>query len=188
MVMMSIPLPGERPTPSRVALAGTVLISRSDVARGSLLGCVLAGNIVIFLVGAGSAFYNTFGMKLLGRHSELEMLVWGYIAGACSCAALSAALDSRPFYRIGGYPVAAWLAVLILGALPWGIAMVMWMWVLKRLDVSQVAVSIYLLPIFGVLSAVTLRERLSWLHLGGGVLFFLATYLTSEYETRQSAV
>jgi len=192
MVMMSIPLLGERPTPLRIislvlALAGTVLISRNDIAQGSLLGGVLAGNIVIFLAGAGSAFYNTFGKKLLERFREVEVLIWGYAAAAVFCAVLSALLDTRPFYRVAGYPGSAWLAVLALGALPWGIAMVMWMWVLKRLEVSQVSVSIYLLPIFGVLlSALTLRERLTWLHLAGGALVFLATYLTSEYEARRA--
>ncbi len=38
--------------------------------------------------------------------------------------------------------------------------MVLWMFLLKRLDVSQGSVSIYLLPFLGVLiSAVTLKEK-----------------------------
>jgi drug/metabolite transporter (DMT)-like permease len=40
--------------------------------------------------------------------------------------------------------------------------MVFWMFVLKRLDVSQASVSIYMLPFLGVLiSALTLKERIT---------------------------
>ena len=64
--------------------------------------------------------------------------------------------------------------------------MVLWMWVLKRLEVSQISVSIYLLSLFGVLlSAITLHERLTLPQLAGGVMVFLATFLTSEYEARR---
>jgi EamA-like transporter family len=55
--------------------------------------------------------------------------------------------------------IASWVAVLVLGLFSWGMAMVMWMWVLNHLDVSLVLVSVYLLPIFGViLSAFTLKK------------------------------
>ena len=60
------------------------------------------------------------------------------------------------------------------------------MWVLKRLEVSQVSASIYLLSLFGVLlSAITLHERLTLPQVAGGVMVFLATFLTSEYEARR---
>lgn len=68
-----------------------------------------------------------------------------------------------------------------------GLAMVLWMWVLKRLEVSQVSASIYLLSLFGVLlSAVSLHERLTPAQIAGGVMVFLGTFLTSEYEARRA--
>ena len=70
----------------------------------------------------------------------------------------------------------------------WGIAMVLWMWVLKRLEAGQISVSIYLLSIFGVLlSAVTLHERIGVIQIAGGLLVVIATWLTSEYENRRLA-
>ena len=49
-----------------------------------------------------------------------------------------------------------------LGVLPWGLAMVLWMWVLNRLEVGQVSASIYLLPFFGLgLSVLTVHDRIS---------------------------
>ena len=80
-------------------------------------------------------------------------------------------------------PLAFWLSILTLGAFTWGIAMVLWMWVLKRLEAIQVSASIYLLSIFGViLSAVVLGERIGLPQIIGGALVFAGTFLTSEYE------
>jgi len=188
MVVMGWLLLKERLTPLRLvslilALAGTLLISRSDLVGGSFSLALLTGNLVIFVSGAGSAFYNVFSKRLLGRFSELEVLIYGYFVAILCCAVLSAMYEPRRFYRVASYPMAAWGALFVLGGLSWGLAMVLWMWVLKRLAVSQVSVSIYLLPVFGVmLTAITLHERLTLLHLVGGVCVFIATFLTSEYE------
>ena len=66
--------------------------------------------------------------------------------------------------------------------------MVLWMWVLSRIDASQASVSIYLLSVFGViLSAITLHEKLSLVQLLGGSLVVAGTVLTSEYEARKLA-
>ncbi len=53
----------------------------------------------------------------------------------------------------------AWLAIAVLGGIVWGAAMLIWMWLLDKLELGQISVSVYMLPVFGVLlSAVTLRE------------------------------
>ncbi len=191
MTLLGIVMLGERVTLLRVAslctaLAGTLVISRADLS-GDLLGSrLLAGNAVILLAGLGSAFYNAYGKVLLKKFGELEVLIGGYTVGAVCCMVVSAVWDAQPFYRIAAVPMAAWLAVGVLGAFTWGIAMVLWMWVLKRLAASQASVSIYLLSIFGVLlSAVTLREKIGAAQIAGGAIVFLATYLTSEYENRR---
>ena len=188
MVLMSWLLLKEQLTALRVvslalALAGTVLISRSDLVGGSFSLALLTGNLVIFVGGAGSAFYNVFSKRLLERFSELEVLLYGYVVAIVCCAVLSTVYDPRPFYRAASYPPAAWGALFVLGGLSWGLAMVLWMWVLKRLAVSQISVSVYLLPVFGVIiTAVTLHEKLTLLHLVGGLCVIAATFLTSEYE------
>lgn len=193
MVLMAFFLLGERLTWIRIlslalAIAGVLLISRGDLAAGSFSMALLAGNFVIFLAGMGSAFYNVFSKDLLERFTELEVLVYGYAVAIVCCALLSLAFDSRPFYLCATYSASAWVSLLVLGALSWGLAMVLWMWVLKRLAVGQVSASIYLLSFFGViLSAITLHERLHGLQLAGGALVITGTFLTSEYETRRMA-
>lgn len=192
MTLMSIFMLGERITQLRVvslvlALAGTVMISRADIAQGSFDQAMLLGNIGIFFAGMGAAFFNTYGKKLLADFSELQVLVYSYISGCAACAIVSLVMEEKPFYHISSYPLRSWVAVLVLGLFSWGIAMVMWMWVLSRLEVSQVSVSVYLLPVFGViLSALTLHEKLTVAQAVGGALVFLATFLTSEWESRRS--
>jgi drug/metabolite transporter (DMT)-like permease len=56
--------------------------------------------------------------------------------------------------------------------------MVLFFRVLDRLDVTQVSLSIYLLPFFGILlSALTLSERISGSIIAGGLLAFAGTGL-----------
>ncbi|HEX8984180.1 MAG TPA: DMT family transporter [Bryobacteraceae bacterium] len=191
MVLLAIVLLGERVTVLRLAslvaaLAGTILTSRPDMTGSVVSTSVLAGNIVILFSGLGSAFYNTYCKKVLGRFGELRVLINTYLVGCAACGVISAATDSRPFYQFGGYPASVWLSIGVLGALTWGLAMVLWMWVLKRLEAVQVSVSIYLLSIFGVLlSAVTLGERVRLPQILGGLMVFAATFVTSEYESRR---
>lgn len=193
MTVMALFMLGERLTVLRVvslvlALAGTVLISRADFEGGSFSRRVLIGNLVIFLSGIGAAFYNTNSKKLLAHFSKLELLLYSYAVGASACAIISLASRERPLYDVTGYPTSAWLAILVLGAFSWGLAMVLWMWVLRRLDVTQASVSIYLLPVFGViLSAITVHDRITLAQGAGAFLVVAATFLTSEYETRRAA-
>jgi drug/metabolite transporter (DMT)-like permease len=105
---------------------------------------------------------------------------------AVACAAISAAVYQSPFFDVtGSAPSAGW-AVLSLGVLPWGFAMVLWMWVLNRLDVGQVSASIYLLPFFGlVLSVITVHDRISFHQSIGGALVLVGTIVLTVYESRQ---
>ena len=193
MVLLAIVLLGERVTVLRIAsltlaLAGTMLTSKPDLSGDLASTRMLVGNIAVLLSGLGSAFFNTYSKKVLDRFGELRVLLYAYAVGCVSCAVISAVAEDRPFYSMRGYPMGVWVSIAILGTLPWGIAMVLWMWVLKRLEAVQVSASIYLLSIFGVLlSAITLGEKLRLPQIAGGLLVFAATFLTSEYESRREA-
>jgi len=193
MTLLGVAMLGERLTVIRVlclalGLAGTLLISTGDLANASFGRSVLIGNLVILVGGLGSAFYNTYSKELLAHDSELDVLIYSYVVGALACAAISALFEQKPFFDVTGYGSSTWWAVLSLGLLPWGLAMVLWMWVLNRLDVGQVSASIYLLPFFGlVLSVVTVHDRIS-VHQGlGGALVLVGTIVLTVYESRQQA-
>ena len=187
MVLMGIIFLGERFTLPRglslfLAMLGTALISMDDVTHASFAGKLLIGNIVIFIAGAGSAFLNSYGKVVLVRFSELEVLIYSYIVGIAACAVWSA-FDPHPFYEASGYPLRAWVSVLVLGAFPWGLAMVLFFWVLKRLEVAQVSVSVYLTALFGVmLSVAFLDEKMTVIQLAGGGLVLAATVFLTVFE------
>ena len=69
-------------------------------------------------------------------------------------------LEPVHFSDVLYYTAAVWLSLMVLSGLSWGLAMVLWMILLKRLDVSGASVSIYLLPFPGVIiSTLTLGGR-----------------------------
>ncbi len=171
-----------------LGFVGTLLVSTSDLSRASFSRSLLLGNFVILIAGLGSAFYNTYSKDLLSRYSELEVLIFSYAVGVAACAIISVTFESKPFYRVAGYSGGTWLAVAILGLLSWGVAMILWMWVLNRLEVGQISTSIYLLPLFGlILSVVTVHERLSLPQILGGALTVAGTATLTLFEGRRSA-
>ncbi|MBS1850318.1 MAG: DMT family transporter [Acidobacteria bacterium] len=192
MVTLGVVMLGEKLTLIRalsllLGLVGTLLVSTTDLAASSFNRELLVGNLVILFAGLGSAFYNTYSKDLLARYSELEVLLYSYAIGAAACAVISAAFESNPFYRVAGYSGITWLAIGVLGVLTWGIAMVLWMWVLNRLEVGQVSTSIYLLPLFGlILSVVTLHEQISVSQILGGVLTVAGTAMLTFYEGKRA--
>jgi len=170
-----------------LGLAGTLLISTSDLAQASFNRNLLIGNLIILIGGLGSAFYNTYSKSLLSRYSELEVLINSYLVGAVACAFISIAFEHTPFYIVAGYSAKTWGAIAVLGLLSWGVAMVLWMWVLNRLDVGQVSTSIYLLPLFGlILSILSVHEHISLSQVLGGVLTVIGTATLTLFENRQS--
>jgi drug/metabolite transporter (DMT)-like permease len=183
---------GERLTLLRVASllmggCGILLVSTNDIAHSSFDRRLLLGNLMIFLGGAGSAFYNTYSKELLAKYGELELLIGSYIVGIVACAAISCSTEAKPFYFVTGYSAQIWIAVSFLGLVSWGLAMVLWMWVLNRLEVGQVSASIYLLPLFGLLlSVLSLHEQIAGIQIVGGLLTLSGTAMLTFLEHRRT--
>jgi drug/metabolite transporter (DMT)-like permease len=190
MTMMGVLLLGERFTILRlaaiiVALGGTMLLSVQDIRHSSFSRNLLLGNLVIFISGVGAAYFNTHSKVVRARFSEVELLVFSYLVAGSACAIYSLFGESHPFYHVAGYGWQVWVSIAILGGFVWGLAMVLWMWVLGRLDVAQISVSIYLLPVFGLLlSIITLHQAVGWAQVGGGILVAASTTVLTVYEGR----
>lgn len=188
MVWMGVFFLNERPQRLFVvslllALCGAALISWDDIVAGSLQHGMLFGNLAILAGSVGAAFYNAYGKRVLQSHSELETLVYSYVVALVLCVPISLVLDPVPFYSVTKWHVQAWLGVLVLGLMSWGLAMVIWFWLLKRLEVGQISVCVYMLPALGVfLSAVTLGERLSLLQIAGALVVLASAYFSSAQK------
>ncbi len=189
-VLASIIL-GERMTRIRwlslvISLAGVLLLSRPDLRQQSLAHSeFLAGNgLGSAFACASSSFYNVYSKDLLKRFSGLEILVYGYAIALVPSILLLIWFEPLTWAVIASYTTATWISVLVLSVFSWGLAMVLWMFVLGRLDVTQASVSIYLLPFLGVLiSSATLHEHITGSMLIGGAVTLAGAILITVAES-----
>jgi drug/metabolite transporter (DMT)-like permease len=167
-----------------VSLAGVLFLSRSDLRQQALArGEFLVGNVLVFLACASSSFYNVYSKDLLRRFTGVEVLVYGYAMALVVSIPLLVWAEPLTWSAVCGYTAATWLSVFVLSVFSWGLAMVLWMFVLCRIDVTQASVSIYLLPFLGVLmSALTLHERITVSMLIGGAMTLAGALIITVAE------
>ena len=183
---------GERMTGWRwasfaLAITGAIVASDIDWRQLDVAGQgYLLGNVLILVGCWGSAFVNVYSKDLLNRFRPVRLLMGSYLASGLFCLLLLFWLEPlrRPLSTLSRD---AWTGLAVLGLFSWGLAMVLFFRVMERLDVTQVSLSIYLLPFFGVLfSALTLGERLSGSIIVGGILALLGTGLIILEDSRAS--
>jgi drug/metabolite transporter (DMT)-like permease len=192
--LLAIVIVGEKMNPVRwaslaLSLAGVLIISGFDWRHADFRSArFFAGNLLVLVACAASAFYNVYSKKLLRRFTPLEVLVFGYLLTAALCLPLAPWIEPFSLASMRAYTAGTWAAVLVLSVFSWGLAMVLWMYLLKRLDVSQASVSIYLLPFLGVLlSAITLNEKITTTMMVGGLVTLAGTILITSVESTASA-
>jgi drug/metabolite transporter (DMT)-like permease len=118
------------------------------------------------------------------RFQEIEILIFSYITA--SLASIPLLIWVEPFHWsvFAGLDWKSWLAFAFLAILMYGASMLFFFAALEHLDVTVASVSLYLVPIFGVLmAAVLLGERLSTLALVGSGIVLVATILIMKYDT-----
>ncbi len=168
---------GEKMTMTRwvsllVSLIGVLILSDFDWQHVELTSNrFLLGNALVLLSCVSSSFYNVCSKELLRRFSPLEVLIFGYLLAVLASIPLLCWLEPFSFEAVRHYSSTTWIGLLLLGVFVWGLAMILWMFLLKRLDVSQASVSVYLLPFLGVaIAAVFLGEKITGtMILGGGI-------------------
>jgi drug/metabolite transporter (DMT)-like permease len=172
-----------------LAIVGVLMVSDVDWRTVHLLrGKYLAGNLLILVGCFGSAFYNAYSKRLLRIFTPLEVLV--YSLSVADVALFLAMLAGAPesLHQLGSAGFSVWLSLGMIAVFSLTSAMLLFFWVIKRIDLTQAALSIYLLPVFGVLiSTVTLKEKMTWQLLAGGILVFVATFLATRYGERNRA-
>lgn len=167
-----------------LAIVGVLLVSDVDwhsvqIFRGKYLG----GNALILAGCCGSGFYNAFGKRLLRVFSPLEVLVYSF---AISDVALFVAMlvwEPHALAQLASAGPVVWLCLAAIAVFSLSTAMMLFFWVIERINLTQAALSMYLLPVFGVLiSTVALKERMRWQLVAGGVLVFAGTFLATRYQ------
>ena len=187
-VLASIML-GERLTRLRVlclaiGLAGVLMMSTNDLRESSFLGqSYLSGNLLILAGCCGSSFYNVYCKGLLARFGEVEILIFSYITA--SLASLPLLVWAEPFElpMLAALDARAWIAFVFLAVFMYGVSMLLFFYVLEHVPVTVASASLYLVPVFGVLFAVTIvGETLSPLSLAGAAIVLTSTILVMRYD------
>jgi drug/metabolite transporter (DMT)-like permease len=167
-----------------ISISGVLILSNIDSRHLDLVQTqFLVGNLLVLMACVASSFYNVYSKELLSRFQPLEVLVYGYLIALIVCMPFLVWVERFSISDVRAYTVNVWVALLVLSLLSWGLAMVLWMFLLKRLDVSQASVSIYLLPFLGVLvSALTLKEKITTATVVGGLVTLMGTILIMTTE------
>ncbi len=172
-----------------LAICGVLIVSEVDLRSADIFrGSYLAGNLLILASCLGSALNNTYSKKLLEVLSPLELLVYSFLVADIELFILMMIFERHALGLLPSLGASVWLSLLAIAVFSLSASMMLYFWVIQRIDVMQASLSIYLLPVFGVLfSALLLHERITPQLLAGGALVFIATFLITVQEERQKA-
>ncbi len=187
--LLAVVMLGEKITRLRVlalliGLLGVLLLSAESLRGSALIEMrYLTGNLLILAGITGSAFYNVYCKGLFEKFSHIEVLVSSYIAASIAGLILLAWLEPPLPSLFASLTWQSWLGFGYQAVVTYGAAMLLFFHALKRLDVSTASLSLYLLPVFGViLAALLLGERLSGLALAGSGIVLASTLIIVKYD------
>ncbi len=164
------------------AAAGAVFVVFNE-------GFSLSGNFkyggAIFSFGAALSFtaYSLGGKKLLSRKDPALVTGLALFAGLVLLTVFTAlSVGFKPLFYVPGR---IWLLMLVLSLGMIGLAYPLWFYCLKKADASEIAVFIYLVPVFaGILSFIILGERFAWRFYLGGALILAGIVLANTGRLR----
>jgi drug/metabolite transporter (DMT)-like permease len=183
----------EKMTPVRwvsfgLAIIGVLMCSDINFQTLNFGKGYLYGNALIFVGTLGSAFYNSYGKKMLERYSPTEMLFFTYLAMFVIMTPLTLAQEPGVFAAIPRFSLRTWIGLVLLTFFHNYLSMVLFLKALKQIDAIQAALSNYLITFFGVpIAAIWLKEKLTSLAVIGGVLILGSTLLITVWENRQAS-
>ena len=202
MLMLTIPVStaflafvflGERMTAIRwisfaLAVIGVLLCSDIDFRSLNFGKGYLYGNALIFVGTLGSAFYNSYGKKMLERYSPMEMLFYTYVAMFVIMTPLTLSQERNVFGAIPRFTGRTWIGMVLLTLFHNYLSMVLFLKALKHLEAIQAALSNYLISFFGIpIAALWLGERLRPIAIVGGVMVLGSTLLITLWREKGAA-
>lgn len=170
-----------------LAIGGVLLTSLPDISGADFKqGQYFRGNLIFLFACLCCGFYNTYCKMLVDKKfTELQILVYSSIIG--SVASIPVLIWVEPFHYtafIQSGKVALW-CMLELSIIVYGVSMLLFFYVLKRMDVTQAILGNYLLPFFiAILGILLLGEKITLLMFSGGVIIILSTLMVTVYENK----
>jgi drug/metabolite transporter (DMT)-like permease len=170
-----------------IAIAGVCVMSLKDIHQARLFRLeYMAGNLLVLASCAGSAFNNSFSRRALSRLSAAQVLVWTFIVADLELLAVCVATERTSWRQLAHLGPSAWWSLVLIAVFSLGLSMLLYFAVIQSVEVMRAALSVYLLPVFGVLfSSLILGEKLTLNLMAGGVLIFVSCFLVTVYEEKQ---
>lgn len=170
-----------------IAILGVYMISVRDIQNAHLFQIeYMAGNLLVLASCAGSAFNNSYSRRALSKLSPAQVLVWSFIVTDLELLVIEAVTDRSGWRQLARLQPSVWWSLILIAIFSLGISMLLYFSVIQSVEVMKAALSVYLLPVFGLLfSAILLKERLTINLVAGGVLIFISCFLVTVYEERQ---
>ncbi|MGA2074804.1 MAG: DMT family transporter [Terriglobia bacterium] len=166
-----------------LAIVGVLMCSGLDLRTLHFGTSYFFGNLLVLLGTLGSAFYNSYGKKVLERYSPMEMLFYTYAAMFVLMTPLVLAQERSVFSHIPQFTLRTWIGLALLTFFHNYLSMVLFLKALKVLDAIQAALSNYLITFFGVpIAAIWLGERLTLMAIAGGLLVLGSTLLITLWD------
>jgi drug/metabolite transporter (DMT)-like permease len=168
-----------------VSLLGVMLLATSgDSAHHAP---TLLGDFITFFGSLGFAFYAVLGKRVAARYDALTMTTYNFLFGALFVLpiAINRAIAIGPVSNWLAIPWPAWASLIYMALFSSSVAYLFYYWLLRYLEVTQLAAYNYLLPVSAtLLGIVFLGERGSRAELLGGGLALAGVYFVES--TRKS--
>ena len=160
-----------------LALLGiAVLASENGI---SVPSASLEGDAITMTGSIGFALYVVLGKRVAGKYDTLTMTAFNHFAGAVIVLPL-AIHEARIMSHAGrlvNLPWQAWAALAYMAIFSSALAYVLYFWMLRYLEASQLAAFTYLLPVLAtILGILWLGEKGSWVQVLGGFLALGGVY------------
>jgi drug/metabolite transporter (DMT)-like permease len=168
-----------------LAITGVILTSLPDISGADFKqGTYLGGNLIFLFACVCCGFYNTYCKLLVDKKfTEVEILVYGSILGSIAAIPLLIWIEPFHFTQFINSGKKALFGMLELSLIVYGVSMLLFFYILKRMDVTQAILGTYLLPFFiALMGILLLSEKITLLMFIGGILILLSTLMVTIYE------
>jgi drug/metabolite transporter (DMT)-like permease len=169
-----------------LAIGGVIMTSLPDISGANFKqGGYLYGNLIFLVACCCCGFYNTYCKLLVDKKfTEVEILVYGSIIGSIASIPLLIWVEPFHIHQFIHSGKVALLGILELSLIVYGISMLLFFYILKRMDVTQAILGTYLLPFFiALMGVLLLNEKITWLMFIGGILILISTLMVTIYES-----
>lgn len=140
------------------------------------------GNLLVVGAALGYSVYTLQSKAILRTEKPPIVVAWATTIGAVMLIFTAIVLEGWP--SLAHLTMTHLVVLAYLSIVPTSIAVVAYFYLLERVQASQAAVTLFLIPIFGITwAALLLGERLTMAMLAGGALIIFGVWLTMLRRT-----